>query len=95
MKSELGSWILTGWIFGFLVVAIGLINIFWGNDAGFGFFLLFLSAAYFPPSNKFLHHWTGFTIHVAVKILLGIFIIWAALGVGELFDKIGLMLNHF
>lgn len=28
-----------------------------------------------------------------VKILLGIFIIWAALGVGELFDKIELMMN--
>jgi hypothetical protein len=28
-----------------------------------------------------------------VKILLGIFIIWAAMGVGELFDKIELMMS--
>jgi hypothetical protein len=37
---------------------------------------------------------TGFTIPgmVIIKILLGVFILWAALGVGELFDKIDLMM---
>ena len=36
---------------------------------------------------------TGFSIPGMgiVKILLGIFILWASLGVGELFDKIELM----
>ncbi|MCE3283129.1 MAG: hypothetical protein K0Q66_1866, partial [Chitinophagaceae bacterium] len=28
-----------------------------------------------------------------VKVVIGVFIIWAAVGVGELFDKIELMCN--
>jgi hypothetical protein len=28
-----------------------------------------------------------------VKIILGLFILWTAMGVGELFDKIGLMIK--
>ena len=28
-----------------------------------------------------------------LKILVGVFIIWAAMGVGELFDKIEMMVN--
>lgn len=35
---------------------------------------------------------TGFSIHNAVKIVPGLLILWAALGVGELFDKTGMML---
>jgi hypothetical protein len=79
-------------LFGTVVIAIGIVNTFWGNPAGFGIFLLLLSLAYFPPVNKMLKEKTGFSISLLVKILLGLFIIWASLGVGELFDKIDLML---
>ena len=65
---------------------------FWGNDPGFGVFLLLLSFVYFPPANTILKERTGFSIPRIVKIVLGIFIIWASLGVGELFDKIDLMM---
>lgn len=81
------------WLFGTAVLATGLINAFWGNDAGFGIFLILLSLAFFPPANALLKYVTGFSIPSVVKILLGIFIIWAALGVGELPDKISLMLE--
>lgn len=84
---------LVGWLFGFVVVAIGIVNTFWGNDPGFGIFLLLLSLVYFPPINALVQDKTGFSIPKAVKILLGIFIVWAALGVGELFDKIDLMMK--
>lgn len=84
---------LFGWLFGLLVFAIGVINTFWGNDAGFGIFLVLLSFVYFPPASALFRRLTGFTIPMAVKIILGVFIIWAALGVGELFDKIGLMMR--
>lgn len=84
-----------GWLFGFVVFAIGIINTFWGNDPGFGIFLLLLSFVYFPPVEALFRKWTGFSIPRVVKILLGIFIIWAALGVGELFDKVDLMLMDF
>lgn len=84
-------------IFGILFFAIGFVNTFWGNDPGFGIFILLLSFMYFLPVNDILRKMTGFTIPYLrlVKILLGIFIIWAAMGVGELFDKIELMMNSF
>ena len=83
---------IISWIFGIVVFAIGVVNTFWGNDPGFGVFILLLSFVYFPPVNAILKEKTGFAIPKIVKILLGIFIIWAALGVGELFDKIDLMM---
>ncbi|HQV59838.1 MAG: hypothetical protein IPN39_03200 [Chitinophagaceae bacterium] len=88
---------IISWLFGIVVVAIGLVNLFWGNDPGFGVFLLLLSLVYFLPVNAILRKLTGFTIPKLgiVKIVLGIFILWASLGVGELFDKIELMMNSF
>jgi len=88
---------IISWLFGIVVVAIGLVNLFWGNDPGFGVFLLLLSLVYFLPVNAILRKLTGFTIPKLgiVKIILGIFILWASLGVGELFDKIELMMNGF
>jgi hypothetical protein len=95
MKNERRMGTVAGLIFGSVVVGIGLINLFWGNDAGFGLFLLLLSTIYFPVFNAYLLRWTGFSIHWMVKIVLGLFVLWAALGVGELFGKIDLMLQHF
>jgi hypothetical protein len=83
------------WIFGFIVIAIGLINTFWGNDPIFGVFLLLLSLVYFPPLTSIFKNLTNLSIPGLVKIILGIFIIWAALGVGELFGKIDLMMMSF
>jgi hypothetical protein len=92
-KLNIGNTI--SWIFGVLVFAIGIVNTFWGNDAGFGIFLLLLSFVYFLPVNELLKKITGFSIPKMglIKIGLGFFIIWASLGVGELFDKIELMLG--
>ena len=82
MKSNLVSW-----IFGLLVFAIGVINTFWGNDPGFGVFILLLSFVYFPPTSARLNavavECVGFSIPRVAKIFLGIFILWAALGVGS------------
>jgi hypothetical protein len=85
---------IISWIFGVLFFAIGVVNTFWGNDPGFGVFIILLSFVYFLPVNDILRKMTGFTIPgmVIIKILLGVFILWAALGVGELFDKIDLMM---
>ncbi len=83
------------WLFAVLVMAIGLINIFWGNDAGYGIFISLLSFAYVPPATALLKKITALSIPLFLKILLGIFILWTALGVAELFDKIDLMLMDF
>lgn len=84
---------ITGWVFGLAVFAVGIINTFWGNDPGFGIFLLLLSLVYFPFANVILKERLGFQVPLLVKILLGVFIVMAALGVGELFDKIDLMMH--
>jgi hypothetical protein len=88
---------IIGWLFGIIVFAIGIINMFWGNDPFFGVFILLVSFIYFLPVNDVLKKMIGFSITGMgmIKILLGPFILWAALGVGELFDKIDLMMMDF
>lgn len=86
---------MISWLFGVVAFAIGVVNTFWGNDPGFGIFLLLLSFVYFLPVNALLKKMTGFVIPKMgiIKIVLAVFIIWASLGVGELFDKIDLMMT--
>lgn len=86
---------IISWLFGIVVVAIGIVNVFWGNDMEFGIFLLLLSFIYFLPVNSILRKIAGFSIPKMgiIKIVLGIFVLWASLGVGELFDKIDLMMH--
>ena len=87
---------LISWLFGALFFFIGVVNTFWGNDPGLGVFILLLSFVYFPPTSNILSaiskRLIGFLISRVAKIVLGIFIVWATLGVGELFDKIELMM---
>jgi hypothetical protein len=83
------------WLFGIAVFAAGILNTCWGNDPGFGAFLILLSFVYFPPANAALKKKIGFRIPLVAKILLGLFIIWASLGVGELFAKIDLLMHDF
>ena len=80
------------WLFALAVLGIGIVNTFWGNDPGFGVFLILLSLVYVPPLNVTLKEKTGLAIPGIAKIALGVFIMWASLGVGELFDKINLMM---
>lgn len=86
-------WKIIGWAFGLVALAIGIVNLFWGNDPFFGAFIILMSFVFFPPVNSVIRRMVGFSVPWFVKLLLGLFIIWAALGVGELFDKIDLMMN--
>ena len=86
---------MISWLFGLLVFGIGIVNTFWGNDPFFGIFIILLSLVYFPPATSLFKRITGFGIPRFVKILIGIFILWAAIGVGELFGKIELMKQSF
>ena len=83
---------IISWIFGIVVFAIGIVNTFWGNDPEFGIFVMLISFAYFPPIADLFQKITGFKIPGLLLIILGIFVLWAALGVGELLDKIDLMM---
>ncbi|MEK6479840.1 hypothetical protein WJR50_20020 [Catalinimonas sp. 4WD22] len=84
---------IVSWIFGLIFFSIGILNLFWGNDPGFGVFIILLSSIYFLPVNDMLRKTVSLSIPgmSIVKIFLAIFIIWVALGVGELFDKLELM----
>jgi hypothetical protein len=84
---------IISWFFGIIFLAIGLINTFWGNDPGYGVFIALLAFLFFPPVHVLIKNITGFSIPLLAKITLGIFIIWSAIGVGELFDKMVLMMK--
>lgn len=81
--------------FGILVLAIGVVNTFWGNDPFYGVFIILLSLLFLPPVTGLVQDMTGLRVRGYMKVLLGLFILWSALGVGELFDKIRLMLDSF
>jgi len=88
-------WNLSGWTFGVIIFAMGIVNTFWGNDPGLGIGLLILSFVYYPPVNELLKKKTGFSFPWFAKLILGVFLLWVTLGVGELFGKIELMLIDF
>jgi hypothetical protein len=80
-------------LFGLLFSFIGFVNLFWGNDPFFGLFIMILSLVYYPPAQRLIESKTGFSVPGLAKIAIGAFIIWSSVGVGELFDKIDLMLK--
>lgn len=82
------SFLIVSIVFGLLFSVIGLINLFWGNDPYFGVFLILLSLIYYPPVQRWVELKTGFVIPGMAKFALGAFILWASIGVGELFNKI-------
>ncbi len=90
------DWIsIVSLIFGVLFTCIGMVNLFWGNDPVFGLFLIGLSLIYYPPIQRWIEQKTGFPIPGLAKFALGAFIVWASVGVGELAQKIGSMMESF
>lgn len=68
-RSTFGD-IISG-LFGIVVMAIGMINMFWGNDPGYGIFIFLLAFVYLPPALLFKENF----YHInSLKIILGIFI---------------------
>jgi hypothetical protein len=79
------------YLFAILFSIIGLINSFWGNDPYYGVFVILLSLPFYPVfSERFIKQ-----IRTWHLIILGGFILWTALGVAELFNKIALMIQSF
>ncbi len=97
MNNTLSIENLASWLFGILALFIGVVNTFWGNDPQFGILVLLLTIVYFVPVNSIIQKITGFSIprFGLLKALLAMFILVAALGVGELFSKIELMQSSF
>lgn len=84
-----------GWLTGLAFTLIGLINTFWGNDPQFGLFIILLSLVFYPPVQVWIEKKIRRPLPLWAKLLIGLFILWASLGVGELFYKIKLMRQSF
>ncbi len=82
-------------LFGIFFGVIGIINMGWGNDFFYGLFILLLSLAYYPFATKLLLCFLSPLKIQILKLVIGLFIIWTSLGVGELFDKIEMMRASF
>ena len=88
-----GVTLLLNWLVAVLFSAIGVINCFVGNDPEFGVFILILSLLFYPPLRLVFQQKTGRKIPALVLILLGLFVFWSSLGVGELLEKINMILS--
>jgi hypothetical protein len=83
--------IWVSFLFALLFSWIGFVNTFWGNDPYFGLIIFALSFIYYLPLIKMIERNFNFVLIRRIMIVLGVLILWASLGVGELFDKIELM----
>ena len=82
-----GAYGVAGWMFGLLVLAIGVANLVLVHPVpAVGYALV--SLAYLPPANAFLQRRLGVSIHPAVKLGLAIAIVLFTLGVSDLGDMI-------
>jgi hypothetical protein len=75
--------LIAGWLFGLLLVIIGVMNIFLVHPVP-GIAYLLLSLIYFPPVTEWLKEKYRIRIPAVIKILLGGFIMMFTLGVSDL-----------
>lgn len=76
---------IIGWIFGALFVIIGVLNLILIHPVpAIAYFIV--SLIYFPPTSSFFERALGFRIHPAIKIILGIIVMWFTLGISDLGD---------
>ena len=88
-----GITLFLNWLFAVLFSAIGLVNCFVGNDPEFGIFILLSSLLFYPPFRLVFQKKTGWMIPPVVLIVMGLFVFWSSLGVGELLEKIKMALG--
>ncbi len=88
-----GITLVLNWFVAVLFSTIGIVNCVVGNDPEFGVFILLLSLLFYPPLRLVFQQKTGWSIPSFVLIVLGLFILWSSLGVGELLDKIKMILR--
>lgn len=92
MTKILGS--LLSLLVGMVFMLIGFVNLFWGNDPFFGLGIVLFSGLYFMPVLQWIQSVNPQYWRIGL-VVLGVLIVWAALGVGELEDKIELMQASF
>ena len=81
--------------FGVLFSAIGFVNTFWGNDPYYGLAVLTASLLFYLPLIDVVRTRLRAGQGAALLVLLGAFILWSSIGVGELWDKTAMMMEAF
>lgn len=74
---------------------VGFVNTFWGNDPFFGLAIVMASGLYLLPLAARIYSLFETKRFVMLLLVLLVLILWAALGVGELDDKLELMQASF
>lgn len=95
MKKEFILLTIAEALFALLFFLVGLVNIFWGNDQLFGLSIIIILFVYLAPFRRWVKNKTGIWIAVWVRQLIAVFMIWSSLGVGELIQKIDMMMEFF
>lgn len=83
---------LLGRICCILFSAIGVVNMFRGERSIIWCSpVCILSLVYYPPLHELFSKLTGYRIRRVLKVALALFLFWASIGVGKLFNKIDLL----
>jgi hypothetical protein len=80
---------IISWLFGILFFTVGVLNMFLVHPIP-GIFYLLLSIVYFPRTNAIIKNRLGFSTPLAVKVILGVVVLWGTLAVGDLAEMFGL-----
>lgn len=78
---------MAGWVFGSLVISIGLLNLIFIHPVP-GLVFITLGILLLPPADAILQKALGFSIPPAAKVIIGLVVIWFTLGVSDLGDLI-------
>ena len=81
--------------FGVLFSAVGVVNTFWGNDPYYGLAVLTASFLFYLPLIDVVRTRLRAQQGTALLVLMGAFILWSSIGVGELWDKTAMMMEAF
>lgn len=77
------------WIFTFLFLVIGILNLFLIHPVPGGFYLI-LALIYFPPTNSIFNKKFNISISFKIKLIIALIILWGTLAVGDLAELFGL-----
>lgn len=80
---------IISWVFTVVFIATGMLNIVLVHPVP-GIFYFLLSLVYLPWTNEVLKERFGFVIPLAVKVVLGLVVLWGTLAVGDLAEILGL-----
>ena len=87
MNNRPTIWQIGGWLFGILLLIVGILNMILVHPVP-GVAYVLISLIYFPPANAYIRRKFGFSFPLFVKLILGVVLFMFTLGVSDLGDMI-------